>query len=154
MLTLLKVFPRATIHSPSEACIASNTVLPFQSVPLPLPKHLGRHFLLWTISTKYVGGNTHIMVCASHTRYFGHLAYHCMLMFVDLKDLCGLPCGLFADRWDAFCCPCRQVVDSMHVSVEVVHKLHTVVHILPDGLDMLPKMGPMPTKCGWVHLQT
>ena len=33
------------------------------------------------------------------------------------------------------------LVDSMCKSVEVVHKLHTVVHMLPevDCLDMLPK---------------
>ena len=40
-------------------------------------------------------------------------------------------------------------MDSMCKSVEVVHKLHTVVHILPevDCLDMLPKTEqPMPRK--------
>ena len=112
----------------------------------PSPQAFGHALLLWTISTKCLGGNTYIMVCASHTCYFGHLAYHCMFMFLGLKDLCDLPCGLFADRWDAFCnCPSRQLVDSMCKSVEVVQKSHTVVRILPEveWLDMLPKTDPV-----------
>ena len=153
----VKVFPPTAIHSSLEVCIAFNTVLPAQpTCPLPLPKHLGMHFCFEPFQ-HCLAGNTHIMVCASHTCYFGHLAYHYMFMFLGLKDLCDLPCGLFADRWDAFCnCPCRQLVDSMCKSVEVVHKLHTVVRILPEVecLDMLPKTDPMPKQCGCVHLQT
>ena len=36
-------------------------------------------------------------------------------------------------------------MDSMCKSVEVVHKLHTVVHVLPEVecLDMLPKTEPI-----------
>ena len=38
-------------------------------------------------------------------------------------------------------------------SMEVVHKLHTVVHILPevDCLDMLPKTKPIPRQHGCVY---
>ena len=43
-------------------------------------------------------------------------------------------------------------MDSMRKSVEVVHKLHTVVRILPEVecLDMLPKT---PRQHGCVHLR-
>ena len=56
----------------------------------------------------------------------------------------------------AFVHICRQLVDSMCKSVEVVHKSHTVVHILPEVecLDMLSKTEPMPRQCGCVHLHT
>ena len=39
-------------------------------------------------------------------------------------------------------------------SVEVVHKSHSVVRILPevDCLDMLPKTEPIPKQHGCVHL--
>ena len=70
----------------------------------------------------------------SSPQAFGHALYmQHPLCLNHFNKVCDLPCGLFADRWDAFCnCPSRQLVDSMCKSVEVVHKLHTVVHILPE----------------------
>ena len=95
--------PRATIHSPLVVCIAFNTVLPAQPVPLPLTKHLGMtvhasrtfalNYLNKVCGRKYIHNSVYI----SYLLFWASsLPLHVYVS--DVKVFCGLVCGPFADR--------------------------------------------------------